>query len=437
MRKIFLYITLFIASCLPAVWAQGKADSGAIVTLDQALKLSVQNRPLLKQKEEDLNSLRYRIEQQKSAYLPEVNADISYLLMNPLPEFVFGGKNFVLAPANNYNAVVAARYILYDFGKRDAQLDALRSHQQSIMDEQNLIKSTLTNQTVRVFYTILFMKQSIIEKYAEAATLKEHLKITEGKIASGTATEYDFLSTNTRLADIENTIVEFKNEQAKQEVALKELIGYNRKNQVTVKGDFFTVPVIANADSLMEIALSQRSEFKLITDAQNSARLQKASISLMNKPVLNSHALYGIKNGYEPNLDVFRGNWAVGVSLGIPIFNGNLRENREMEVESGVMASDQKMEQTKETVSTEIYQALNDLTSNNEKLSITQRQIDYAQKSLERAQLQYESGTGTNLDVLDASTMLTQARLVHLQILFRGVLNFYSLKSAVGDKLFE
>lgn len=437
MRKIFLYITFFIASGLPVIWAQGNTDSGSIVTLEQALKLSVQNRPLLKQKEEDLNSLRYRIEQQKSAYLPEVNADISYLLMGPLPEFAFGGKNLELAPSNNYNAVVAARYILYDFGKRDAQLDALRSHQQSILDEQSLIKSTLTNQTVRVFYTILFMKQSIIEKYAEAATLREHLKITEGKIASGTATEYDVLSTNTRLADIENTIVELKNEQAKQEVALKELIGYNRKNPVTVKGDFFTVPVIANADSLMEIALSQRSEFKLIADAQNSARLQKASISLMNKPVLNSQALYGIKNGYEPNLDVFRGNWAVGVSLGIPIFNGNLRENREMEIESGVLASDQKMEQTKETVSTEIYQALNDLSANREKLSITQRQIDYAQKSLERAQLQYESGTGTNLDVLDASTMLTQAKLMHLQVMFREVLNYYTLKNAAGDKLFE
>jgi outer membrane protein TolC len=437
MRKIFIHITFLIALGAMAVMGQAATDSGYVVTLNQALKLCVQNRPLLKQKEEDLNSLHYRIEQQKSSYLPELDAELSYTRIAPLPEFAFGGSILELAPANNYNAVVAARYILYDFGKRDAQLDALRSHQQSLLDEQNLIKSTLTNQTVRVLYTVLFLKQSIIEKQAEAATLKEHLKITEGKIASGTATEYDVLSTNTRLADNENAIVELKNEQVKQEIALKELIGLNRKEQVSVKGDFFTVPTVTNADSLMEVALAQRPEFKLIADAQNSARLQKASISLMNKPVLNGEAMYGLKNGYEPNLDVIRGNWAVGVTLGIPIFNGNLRENREMEVESGVLASDQKIQQTKDAVSTEIYQALNDLASNNEKLSITQKQIAYAEKSLERAQLQYESGTGTNLDVLDASTMLTQARLVHLQIVFREVLNFYTLKNAVGDKLFE
>ena len=437
MRKIFLYITLLIVSGTPVIFGQNNTESGGAITLNQALRLSVQNRPLLKQKEEELNSLHYRIEQQKSAYLPEVDAQISYLLMGPVPAFSFGGKDLDLAPANNYNAVLAARYILYDFGKRDAQMESLRSHQQTIADEQNLIKLNLTNQTVRVFYTILFLKQSITEKYAEAATLKEHLKITEGKIASGTATEYDVLSTKTRLADNENAIVELKNEQAKQEIALKELIGMQRKAPVTVAGEFFTVPVVANADSLMEVALAQRSEFKLITDAQNSAKLQKASVSLMNQPVLNGQAVYGIKNGFEPNIDVLRGNWAVGISLGIPIFNGNLRENREMEIESGVLASDQKMEQTKQSINTEIFQALNDLASNNEKLTITDKQIAYAEKSLERATLQYESGTGTNLDVLDASTMLTQARLIHLQVMFRGVLNFYTLKNAVGDKLFD
>lgn len=437
MRKIFLYITLLVISGMPVIIGQSNAGSDGVITLSQALKLSVQNRPLLKQKEEELNSLRFRIEQQKSAYLPEVDAQISYLLMEPLPAFSFGGKDFELAPANNYNATVAAQYILYDFGKRDAQMETLRSHQQTIMDEQTLIKLNLTNQTVRVFYSILFLKQSISEKYAEAATLKEHLKITEGKIASGTATEYDVLSTKTRLADNENAIVELKNEQAKQEIALKELTGLERKASIAVTGEFFTAPVLANADSLMEVALAQRSEFKLITDAQNSAKLQKASISLMNKPVLNGRAMYGIKNGYEPNIDVLRGNWAVGLSLGIPIFNGNLRESREMEIESGVLASDQKMEQTKQSINTEIFQALNDLASNNEKLAITDKQIAYAEKSLERATLQYESGTGTNLDVLDASTMLTQARLMHLQVMFRGVLNYYTLKNAVGDKLFE
>ncbi len=437
MRNIFIYTLLLLSISVFGLKAQSKTDKDDIVTLNQALKLSVQNRPLLKQKEEDLRTLHYRIEQQKSAYLPEVDAQISYLLMGPLPEFAFGGKNLELAPSNNYNALVAAHYILYDFGKRDAQIDALRSHRESILDEQNLIKSRLTNQTVRIFYTILFLKQSIIEKQAEAATLREHLKITEGKIASGTATEYDVLSTNTRLADNENAVVELKNELVKQEVALKELIGYDRKQNIEVAGEFFAVPSIVNSDSLMNVAAAQRMEFKLIADAQNSARMQKASIALMDKPVINTQAMYGIKNGFEPNLDVLRGNWAVGVSLGIPIFNGNIRENREMEIETGVLASDQQLEQTKESVKTEIYQSVSDLSSNNEKLSITLKQISYAEKSLERAQLQYESGAGTNLEVLDASTMLTQAKLMHLQVMFREVLNYYTLKNAIGDKLFE
>ncbi len=435
MQKIILFVLLVVLAGSPVLHSQSNA--GSSLTVNEALKRAVQNRPLLKQKEEELQSLHYRIEQQKSSYMPEVDAQVSYLLMGPLPSFSFGGENLELAPANNYNAVIAARQILYDFGKRDAQANLLHSYRQTIIDEQNVIKTELTNQTVRVFYAILFLKQSIIEKDSEATTLKEHLKITEGKIASGTATDYDVLSTNSKIAEIENAVIELKSEQTKQELNLKELIGMNRRDPVAISGDFFTSLPVVNSDSLVDVAWAQRQELKLVLDAQSSAKLQKASASLNDKPVLRGEVVYGFKNGYQPNIDVLRGNWLVNLTLGIPIFNGNQTENREHEIEAGLLASDQRLNQLRETVSTEVFQAVNELKSNQEKLAVTEKQIGYASKSLERAQYQYDSGSGTNLDVLDAATMLTQARMMRLQVMFREVLNFYSLKKAVGDKLFE
>jgi outer membrane protein TolC len=71
------------------------------------------------------------------------------------------------------------------------------------------------------------------------------------------------------------------------------------------------------------------------------------------------------------------------------------------------------------------------------KLSTTQRQIEYAKKSLERVKAQYQSGSGTNLDVLDAETALTQARLLNIQALYKSVLGYYAVKKAAGDKIYN
>jgi outer membrane protein TolC len=56
---------------------------------------------------------------------------------------------------------------------------------------------------------------------------------------------------------------------------------------------------------------------------------------------------------------------------------------------------------------------------------------------LERVKVQYQSGSGTNLDVLDAETALTQARLLNIQSLYKSVLGYYAVKKAAGDKIYN
>ena len=63
-----------------------------------------------------------------------------------------------------------------------------------------------------------------------------------------------------------------------------------------------------NSTSLLDKALKNRPEIILARDAENSSIESKKVASLTNIPKLSVLADYGIKNGYEPNLDVLRGN---------------------------------------------------------------------------------------------------------------------------------
>ena len=412
-------------------YAQNAGDNA--LTIKDVIKLTVENHPLIKQKEDELRAAQYRVEQQKSFYLPNVKAEATYTRIGPIPAFAFGGENLELAPANNYNVGVFVHQTLYDFGKRDSQVDYASSFLTSVKDNEELIKNDLSDQAVRIFYGILFLKKSIAVKNTQYATLQEHLKITELKIKNGTATDYDVLSTKTRMVEIKNEKIELQNEMNKQELYLKELIGFDRRKEVNITGHFDLPLYNLNSDSLLSAAYNHRPELKLVTDARNTANLQKAIVSQIDKPSVRADLGYGFKNGYEPNIEVMRGNWFAGVSLDVPIFNGNLTENKINEASAAIDAADQKIKQVKESISTDVYQSESDLKSNVERMNSTQEQIDYARGSLERAKLQYERGTATNLEVLDSETALTQARLLNIQAKYKSIISYYSLRRAIGD----
>ena len=425
---------MFAASlCFIYSLSSAQSTENNVLTLKDVIKLTVENHPLIKQKEDELRAAQYRVEQQKSFYLPNVNAEASYTRIGPIPAFAFGGENLELAPANNYNVGVFVHQTLYDFGKRDSQVDYAASFLTSVKDNEELIKNDLSDQAVRIFYGILFLEKSIAVKDTQYAMLQEHLKITELKIKNGTATDYDVLSTKTRMVEIKNEKIELQNEMNKQELYLKELIGFDRKKEVNITGHFDLPMYNLNSDSLLSAAYNQRPELKLVTDARNTANLQKAIVSQIDKPAVRADLGYGFKNGYEPNIEVMRGNWFVGVSLDVPIFNGNLTENKVNEANATIDAADQKIKQVKESISTDVYQSESDLKSNVERMNSTQEQIDYARGSLERAKLQYERGAATNLEVLDSETALTQAQLLNIQAKYKSIISYYSLRRAVGD----
>jgi outer membrane protein TolC len=157
----------------------------------------------------------------------------------------------------------------------------------------------------------------------------------------------------------------------------------------------------------------------------------------MDKPSLAADFGYGFKNGYEPNIYVLRGNWFLGVNLEVPIFNGFLTKNKIAEADANISVLDRRVEQVKESISTELYQSLSDYNSNLKKINSTNTQIEFANKYLERANLQYARGAGTNLEVLDAQTALTQARLLNVQAIYKSIVSYYSVKKAAGDIIYD
>lgn len=402
------------------------------LTVEQAVRRVLQIHPAIEQALANTRAAEARVSQAASVNLPDVSTEALYTHIGPVPAFFFGGQNLVLAPEDNYDAHIVGRYTVYDFGKTNATIELNRSKVQNSRDMVELTKSNLELQTIRTFYTVVLLRKSLLVQDEQIAALNEHLAVTQKRVAAGSATNFDVLTTQVRVAASQNQRVEILNSLQKQESIVRQLLGLHADMPLLIRGSFEQASIVMNIDSLLQNAFQQRLELKLARDAEQSAQLTKELSSLGNMPSLSISVAYGLKNGYEPNIYVARGNWMWGVQARVPLFDGGRVSHQEDEAQASVQAEQAHRRDIEQQVRSDVEQVVADVRAALSKVQISQVQLQQAQDAVAIARTRYETGSITNLDLLDAETAESTAKLTSLQTLYRFILSKYELERATG-----
>ena len=411
----------------------GVAAGQDSMTVEQAVQRVLQIHPAIQQAMANTRAAEARVSQTSSAKLPDVTTEADYTHIGPVPAFNFPGfGNLVLAPQDNYDAHIAARYTVFDFGKTSSAIDASRSRVQTSQDAIELTKTNLAMQTIRAFYAIMLLRKSEKVQDEQIEALTQHISVTQKRVTAGSATNFDVLTTQVRVAAAQNQKVEIQNSLQRQESVLRQLLNLPMNSPLTISGSFQSTPVALNQDSLFQLALRQRIELKLARDAEESAKLQKNASSLGNMPSLKVIAAYGLKNGYEPNIYPVRGNWMWGAQAQIPVFDGGRVNHQEEEAQAVIESEQAHIQDAQRQTRSDVEQTISDVQASWSKVQISEVQLQQAQEAVAIARTKYETGSITNLDLLDAETEESSARLMNLQALYRFVISKYELSRAVG-----
>jgi outer membrane protein len=424
--------------CFLTFLTMGTALGQDTLTVTQAIQRVLERHPAIAQGNESVRAAEARVLQSASPSYPDITTEASYTFLGPIAKLAFPGLGeFRLYPADNYDAHVTGRYTVYDFGRIDATVNMTKSRVQSGRDAVELTKNNLAYQTIRVFYSILFLERSIQVQDEQIEALNQHMLSTKRRVAAGTATSFDVLTTQVRVAAAQSQKIDLENGLQKQRVMLGQLIGLAPGVQVQIRGDFEQTTPAATGESLFQMAAQRRMEIKLANDAEQSAELQRDLVSLGNKPSLKANLAYGVRNGFIPNLDVLRGNWVVGVKAEVPIFDGWRTDHQKEEAEATMLAEQARRRDVEQQVSSDVEQASADVQAAVSKITISELQVQQAKEAVSIARSHYETGTLTNLDLLDAQAAESTARLGNLQSLYKYVMSRYELQRAIGTKPWE
>jgi outer membrane protein len=423
-------------SILTALAPFGQARAGDTLTVTDAVRMAVAASPAVQQQLASVQASQARVQQTRSNLYPVIEGDADYARLRPVPEIGFPGFGvFSLVPEDNWDFHVSAFHTLYDFGKRDTQVKLGESRVQTSTHAVETVRSGISYQTVRVFNSILFLRREIAVQDQEIAALNEHLDVTQKRVATGVATDFDVLTTQVRVAAAQNQRADMANGLSKQETILRQLLNLPADHPVMIKGEFPADTTAINRDSLEARAVAQRPELQLANDAEHSAKVARELAGLGDRPSLRLSVIYGFKNGYPPNLNTLKSNIVAGAGVTVPIWDGQRVRYQKDEAEANVSAEQAHIHDLELQVKSETDRAISDVNTAMEKVRISQVQVEQAQAAVVLARARYVAGTATNLDLLDAETALASANLGREQALYALAQSRYSLQQAVGEKI--
>jgi outer membrane protein len=432
----FLTFVTPIAISQQATLLNGKSGTDSL-TLKEIISLIVTTHPTVKSAAEAINNADARIGLAKTGYNPEADVLASYSNIGPVTELSIPNMGtFQLFPANNYSAQVNIRQTIYDFGRTRENINF--ENENKLLSEQTLeqAKQKMSMMAISNYFTLLFLQYAIRIKDEQLSALNEHLDYVKKKMATGSATEYEVLTTQVRISEIESQKVELGASVSTQQAFLNSLIGNDQSANPVVKNDLTTELPIIPSDSLQSYAYKNRDEVLINQKRASLAELKYNMTQLVNKPMISFVASGGAKNGYVPELEKVKANYVVGLGLRIPIYDGSKSKYNGLQAKSVINSVSYESENTKRTISDELREAEAYMEASSKKLSQYELQLKQALKAYSLAQTSFKSGSITNLDLLDANTSVSQSRLLLLKAKIDYAASIYKLKAAIGERLY-
>jgi outer membrane protein TolC len=326
--------------------------------------------------------------------------------------------------------------LIYDWGKNNIQKEYA---DKSVDIDRNLtrkLKQAISYSIAKNYLELLKAKRTVQIQEEAINQLKEHLKNAKALYSIGKVSNLDVIKAQVQIEVALDELAKAKNQLDVQKNNLNVLCG-------NTLGDSFDV--VDNIDELWN-QYSNKSyninELKSILtkhpDLEN-IRIQKELIikeaELLKKEYYPNIYAFGITNVEDSKIPMENFNWNVGVtvSYSLPFFKGSNFQEKVEQSKIRIDALQEKENAILQQIETNVKNTLVKLDDIKSRLSGTAKIVKLAEESLITANLKYNIGKGSSLDVLDAETVLTTAKLNYNQIIIDLLTTIAELNYNIGS----
>ncbi len=246
----------------------------------------------------------------------------------------------------------------------------------------------------------------------------------------GTVARSDVLRSEVALADAQQSLIKAQNNFDIAVANLNNVMGLSHGTDIRLKEDLKYIKLGITLDDGIKYALQNRPD---VIQADANVKYYKEGVKVSRAGFLPSLSLSGSNNW---NDDRFPGaqnsNWQVALTASLTLFDTQLTLSKVKEAEANVVKYDETARQTKDSAALEVRQAYLGIKEAEKRIETSKVAVDKAQEDFNIAQVRYNAGVGTNLDVIDAQLALAQAKTNYIQALYDYNTSKAKLDKAMG-----
>jgi outer membrane protein len=436
MLIIILILGFIVIPCL----SQAKdPDKPYAYTLPSVIDYALKNNPRLRISDKDIITEMYGVKTAKAERMPKVDfgsAATRYRYPMPLTPIVITGPigqdfDFPDFERNVYDVGGYFRLPLFKGGRLVRGVRVAEMKKSVAQDNYMATRQELVYNLTSVFYKISQLEKLLQANDATVKQLEAHKRNVGMYLKTGTVPQLDLLKTDVELAHARERKLLVKNNLESAYELLKTLMGIdNMETPISIEHGAGSKETYAVLDESITKAFSQRPEYIAVSKKKRiyEERVKIAQGKLF--PDIYAAGEYGGKAG--DNI-AFKENWNFGLKLIMPIFDGGIIRS-EIDKEINELEKIKEEERfLKLAITREVRDAYLGIMNAKERIEVTETAIASAKESLRVELLKYDTGAGTNTDVIDAQTAFLRTETDFYQALYDREVALASMRKAMGE----
>jgi outer membrane protein TolC len=391
--------------------------------LKEAILTAFRNNKDIQMQEQEITSAKANILEATSRFLPHINLDASYTYNDKvLAQNIFSGYN------NDNLLGLSLNESIYSGGANLAnfkQAQILLTIQEQTLRAKKL---DVEFEAKRLYYGLLlaYETERIARELVEQA--RWHYQDVNSKFQHGTASRFDALQSKVQVSLVIPQLVEAENDIRYLKAELNKLLSRKVDTAIETKEKLEYSP----------IAIEEAEFLK-------TAYLNKPELTLKNLGIdLNKWSIQMAKSGYRPDVNFQAGftgrsnnigsiftsvhkNWNAGFSVTVPIFEGFSTKAKVDSAKAQYAYAIIDRDNLSDQIAVDIRKGCLDLGQAMSIILSQRDNVKEAREALRIAEISYDNGVATNLDVIDAQVSLAQIQ----KNLAGGIYDYLMAKAAL------
>lgn len=427
----------------------GFASMADALTLKESVDIALKNNPSVLASQKKVDAANARLGQAVGVFFPTIKLDGNYGKAYTQPSTVqfttqtaTGAVTQTLtfgtdAATDTKGWTASLSQPLFIAGLFPGFKMAQRGADLAKEDLKKVVQETSYNVTVAYFGWLSagkFVKLS--EDSLQMA--KSHQVQVESMLNSGVATKADLLRTEVQVANSEVALTKAKNAFELAKSSFNTVLGRNLDEKVELMEEAAaSLPRLPENEFLLKTAFENRPDWKQFLYTKQVA---EENLSLARTVYLPTVLLTGQTGNRVTEYPTYKSDvnsWNLVGVASWTLFDGLGIQNRIREAAANFEAQKATEEQVKNGIAFEIRDAYLNLKSAMETIGSAKKAVDFAEESQKVSTLRFNSGVGTNIEVMDAQVALTQAKTNYLKALFDLETAKAKINKVVGKEVFK